>query len=353
MEIKIIRAEQLKPKPADSKLTFGRDFTDHMFVMEYTEGLGWHDPVICPYGPLELDPAAMVLHYGQAVFEGMKCYRTADGRLNLFRPEMNFRRLNVSDERLCIPYIDEAFALEALMELLRVEREWVPVTPGTSLYIRPFVIATQPAIGVHPSHKYKFIIILSPVGHYYKEGISPVKIYVEDEYTRAVKGGIGFTKASANYATSLKGQVKAQGLGYTQVMWLDAVDRKYIEEVGTMNVFFVIDNEVITPSLSGSILPGVTRDSVLQLIRSWGMKVTERRIEINEIYKAYKAGKLQEAFGSGTAAVISPIGELKWGEHEIKVGDGSIGTISKKLYEMITGIQYGRLEDTWNWVKEV
>lgn len=353
MEIGFKRAAQLKDKPPVESLVFGKYFTDHMFTMDYTEGIGWHNPVICPYGPLSLDPSSMVFHYGQAVFEGLKCYRVADGRLLLFRPEMNIRRMNLSDERMCIPHIDEDFALEALVTLLRLERDWAPAADGTSLYVRPFVIATEAGIGVHPSNRYKFIIILSPVGHYYPEGLSPVKIYIEDEYVRAAKGGVGFTKAAANYASSLKGQEKAIKLGYTQVLWLDAVERKYIEEVGTMNVFFIIGDEVITPSLGGSILPGVTRDSVIQLIKSWGMKMTERRIAIDELFEAHKSGLLTEAFGSGTAAVVSPIGEFNRNGQIITVADGNIGKTSRKLYETLTGIQYGKIPDPFNWIREV
>jgi branched-chain amino acid aminotransferase len=353
MEIKIVRAETLKPKPPAESLGFGRYFTDHMFEMEYTEGQGWHDPAIRPYGPLAMDPASMVLHYGQAVFEGLKCYRGTEGQLLLFRPEMNFKRLNVSNDRLCIPPLDEDFALRALMTLLTVERDWVPSAEGTSLYIRPFVLATEVGVGVHPSREYKFIIILSPVGPYYPEGINPVRIYVEDEYVRAVKGGIGFTKATANYAASLKGQEKAITMGYTQVLWLDGVQRKFIEEVGTMNVFFLIDGELITPKLEGSILPGVTRDSVLQLARHWGIPVAERAFSIVELYETHGAGHLQEAFGSGTAAVISPIGEFNWEGRIITVTEGRTGPLARRLYDALTGIQHKRLEDPFNWVKEV
>ena len=353
LEIKITRAAELKEKPAAETLVFGRCFTDHMFEMDYTEGIGWHDPVIRPYGPLAMDPASMVLHYGQAVFEGLKCYRADDGRLLLFRPEMNFRRLNVSDERLCIPHIDEGFAIKALRALIAADREWVPSSEGTTLYIRPFVVATEVGVGVHPSGKYKFIIILSPVGPYYKEGLNPVKIFVEDEYVRAVKGGIGFTKATANYASSLKGQEKAVKLGYTQVLWLDAIERKYIEEVGTMNVFFKINGELITPSLEGSILPGVTRDSALQLAKSWGVKTIERKISIDEVFAAHENGLLEEAFGSGTAAVISPIGEFNHGGKAITISGGKTGALSKRLYDTLTAIQYGRVKDDFGWVKEI
>jgi len=353
MEIKVNLSANSKAKPDQNALGFGKYFTDHMFVMEYTEGQGWHDAEIRPYGPLNLMPGAMVLHYGQAVFEGMKAYRNKDGKVVLFRPKKNFERLNKSDERLCIPYIDEDFAIEALRKLVDVDKDWIPTAKGTSLYIRPFVIATEEALGVHPSHSYQFIIILSPVGAYYAEGINPVRICIEDEYVRAVKGGIGFTKATANYAISLKGQEKAKKLGYTQVLWLDGVERKYIEEVGTMNVFFKIGGKLVTPSLEGSILPGVTRDSVIALAKDWGVTVEERKISVDELYQAHAEGKLEEAFGSGTAAVVSPIGEFNWAGKSIIVSEGKIGAFAQKLYDELTGIQYGFVADRFGWVTEV
>jgi len=354
MNISVTRISEPKAKPQDqSKLGFGKIFTDHMFVMDYTEGQGWHDARIVPYGPISLEPSAMIFHYGQGIFEGMKAYRTKDGRTLLFRPQKNFQRANISNERLCIPPIDEEFALEALKELVKVDIDWVPTNEGTSLYIRPFIIAVDPQLGVHPASHYMFMIILSPVGAYYPEGLNPVKIYVEDDYVRAVKGGIGFAKTPGNYAASIRAQEKAAELKYTQVLWLDGVERKYIEEVGTMNVFFVIDGEVVTPALNGSILAGVTRDSSIQLLKSWGLKVTERKLGIQEVYDAYKAGKLDEVFGTGTAAVISPVGELNWEGHIMTINDGKIGKISQKLYDSITGIQSGKLPDTMGWTVEV
>jgi len=352
-EIKIERTLSPKPKPPADKLGFGQYFTDHMFTMDYTAGKGWHSAAIVPYSPLMFDPAALVFHYGQAVFEGMKAYRAADGRILLFRPEENFKRLNISDDRLCIPHIDEEAALRALHELIQVDADWIPSADGTSLYIRPFVIATEAALGVRPSDMYKFIIIMSPVGSYYPQGMNPIKICIEDEYVRAVRGGIGFTKGSANYAISLKGQVKAAEMGYTQVLWLDGVERKYIEEVGASNVFFKINGELITPELSGSILAGITRNSVMQLAKSWEIPTVERKICVTELYKAYEEGTLEEAFGSGTAAVISPIGELNWQGRKITLGDGGIGELSQRLYNEITGIQYGRLPDKFGWVKVI
>ena len=354
MEIKIEKTTAPKAKPTDeSSLGFGRLFTDHMFIMDYTEGEGWHDARIVPYQNLSLDPSAMVLHYGQAIFEGMKAYHTEDGRILLFRPEKNMERANISNDRLCIPRIDEDFCVEAIKELVKVDADWIPKSPGTSLYIRPFIIATDAHLGVHPAHNYMFIVILSPVGAYYPEGLNPVKIYVEDEYVRAVRGGIGFSKTPGNYAASIKAQDVAEKKGYTQVLWLDGVERKYVEEVGTMNVFFRIGDEVVTPALQGSILAGITRDSVIQVLKHWGVKVTERRISIQELYDAYDNGTLVEAFGSGTAAVISPIGELIWEDRAITLSGGQIGELSQKLYDTITGIQSGKLDDPFGWTKEV
>jgi branched-chain amino acid aminotransferase len=353
MDISIIKSTNLKQKPQQNQLGFGRHFTDHIFVMQYNDGKGWHSPTIKPYAPLELDPAAMVLHYGQAVFEGMKCYRTNNNKLLLFRPLDNFKRLNVSDARMCIPAIDENFALKALIELIKLDQDWVPSEPGTSLYIRPFTIATESCVGVRPALQYHFIIILSPVGPYNPEGFKPIKIFIEDEYVRAVRGGVGFAKASANYAISLKSQVKAHEQGYSQVLWLDGVERKYIEEVGAMNVFFYIGDELITPSLEGSILPGITRNSVIQLAQKEGIKVTERKLSIQELYETHEKGILKEAFGSGTAVVIAPIGEFNWQGKIFKVGDGNVGPIANKLYDKLTGIQYGRYTDEFNWVKNV
>ncbi len=347
MEIKITKTTAPKPKPPVDELGFGKHFTDHMFVMDYDEGQGWHDPQIVPYGPLTLDPSCMIFHYGQGIFEGLKAYKAKDGGVLLFRPYNNMNRVNVSNERLCIPPIDVEFGVEATKTLVNLDKDWIPEGENTALYIRPFIIATDPHLGVHPSHSYKFIIILSPVGAYYKEGINPVKIYVEDDYVRAVRGGIGFAKTPGNYAASIKAQQVAENKGYTQVLWLDGVERKYIEEVGTMNVFFKIDGEIITPELNGSILAGITRDSSIQVLRSWGLKVTERKLGIQEVYDAHAAGKLEEVFGTGTAAVISPVGELNWDGKIIAINNGEIGEISNRLYHTITGIQNGEMEDTF------
>ncbi len=352
--LRIELSKNLKPKPQDeTKLGFGNIFTDHMFLMDYDEGQGWHDARIVPYGPLPLDPAAMALHYSQEVFEGMKAYRAEDGRILLFRPQENFARLNRSNERLCIPQIDEEFALKALIELLKIEKDWIPHIKDTSLYIRPFIIATDAHLGVRTANKYLFVIILSPSGPYYKEGLNPVKLYVENNYVRAVRGGTGMAKTGGNYAASLKAQVEANDQNYSQVLWLDGVEKKYIEEVGSMNVFFVIDGEVITPALVGSILPGITRKSCIEMLKDMGYKVAERRLSIQEVADAYKAGKLNEAFGTGTAAVISPIGHIKWGDLVMDINNNEIGEISQKLYDELTGIQWGRIPDRYNWIVEV
>ena len=341
-----------KPKP-EGELGFGRYFTDHMLVMNYTEGKGWHDARIVPYGPISLDPSAMVLHYGQEVFEGLKAYRTADGRILLFRPEENARRMNVSNRRMCIPEIDEELWVHCVKEAVSVDRDWVPYEEGTSLYIRPFVFATDPFLGVRASHTYLFMIILSPVGSYYPEGIKPVKIYIESEYVRAVKGGTGFAKCGGNYAASIRSQMNAYAKGYTQVLWLDGVERKYIEEVGTMNVFFQIGDEIVTPALTGSVLGGITRMSVIELLRSWGYSVNERLLSLEEVLQAAETGRLVEAFGTGTAAVISPIGELYVDGRPMVINEGKIGPLAQKLYDTITGIQNGRIPDPFGWVVPV
>lgn len=353
-EIRVEQTKNPKQKPAPgAPLPFGTMFTDHMFLMNYDEGQGWHDPRIVPYGPIEMEPAAMCLHYGQSVFEGMKAYRAQDGRILLFRPDKNMARLNTSNDRLCIPMIDEELAEQAIKKLVSVEKDWVPAEEGTSLYIRPFIIGVDPHIGVHPAQHLLFMVICCPVGAYYPEGLDPVKIYVEKNYVRAVRGGMGYTKTAGNYAASLKAQDEAEKQDYTQVLWLDGVERKYVEEVGTMNVFFMIDDEVITPELQGSILPGITRMSCIELLQSWGVKVTERRISIDEIAAAAKDGRLKEAFGTGTAAVVSPIGHLKWGDDIMNINNGEIGELSQRLYDTLTGIQWGKIPDAFGWTVEV
>ncbi len=350
MTLSIKSADQLKELPNESELNFGTLFSDHMFNMDYNPEKGWHNPRIEPYHAFSMDPSTMVLHYGQSIFEGLKAFKTPSGGVNLFRPRENFKRFNRSARKLCIPELDEGFALEGLVELLKLEKRWVPGVPGTSLYIRPTIIATDPFLGVRASYTYRFFIILSPVGAYYKEGFNPVKIWVTDKHVRAVRGGMGEVKTAGNYAASLYAGEEAHHNGYTQVLWLDGVELKYIEEVGSMNIFFVIDNELVTPSLSGSILSGITRDTVIRLAKKWDLPVTERRIAIDELVDHYEAGRLQEAFGSGTAAVISPVGEIKYKDKNMAVGDGSVGPLAKRFFDAITDIQYGRAEDPENWV---
>ena len=353
LKIQFTENEIKNEKIPASQLVFGTKFTDHMFIADYTEGIGWHNHRITPYQPIVLDPSATILHYGQTVFEGMKAYLSEDGVVRLFRPEENMKRMNNSCDRISMPRIDEEFAIEALKQLIEVDKEWVPSEPGTSLYIRPFMIATEPHLGVSPSKTYSFMIIMSPVGSYYKEGISPVKILVESEYVRAVAGGTGTAKTAGNYASSLKAQEVASREGYSQVLWLDGIERKYIEEVGSMNVFFKIDGEVVTPALNGSILDGITRKSIIELLKYWDIPVTERKVSMEEIREAYLNGKLDEAFGTGTAAVISPIGELRWKGELFYVNNGETGELSTKLYETITGIQRGTIEDPFGWVVEL
>ena len=336
MEIKVIQAPpgKRKAKPTDeSQLGFGKIFSDHFFTMSYHTGRGWHDPLIEPYRPLQLDPTAMCLHYAQEIFEGMKAYRGKGGAIFLFRPLENIRRMNVSAERLCMPQLDEALFMEALKKLILIDKEWIPHGSGTSLYIRPTMIATEPALGVHPAHEYLFFIIEGPVGAYYPEGFGPTKIYVTEDYCRSVPGGTGYCKAGGNYAASLYASEIAKKMGYTQVLWLDAIERKYVEEVGTSNMFFVIGDELITAPLAGTILPGVTRDSVIQLAKSWGVKVSERRLSMDEIMDAIAGGTLKEAFASGTAAIVSPVGQLCYRGKEYPISDGKTGQADGKIVQ--------------------
>jgi len=352
-DISITKNPNPKEKPDPATLDFGSVFTDHMFMLDYDEGEGWHDARIVPYAPVALDPAAAVFHYAQEMFEGLKTYKAEDGGLKLFRPDRNAKRTTKTNERLCIPAIDEAFYVDAIRQLIEVDRDWVPDYPGTSLYIRPFIIATEPFLGVRPSNQYRFIIILSPVGPYYKTGLAPTRIFVEDEYTRAAQGGTGYAKIGGNYAASLKAQMKAHALGFSQVLWLDGTERKYVEEIGTSNAFFVMDGEIWTAPLEGTILPGITRDSVITLLKDWGMTVREERFTIADVYGAYDAGRLSEVFASGTAAVISPVGELQWKERGIVINERRIGDLSQRLYDEITGIQSGRLPDMHGWTVDI
>ncbi|WP_431802533.1 branched-chain amino acid aminotransferase [Halobacillus andaensis] len=352
-ELTIAKSTNLKSKPEKDQIPFGQTFTDHMFVMDFAEGKGWHEPRIVPYEPVTLDPAAMIFHYGQTVFEGLKAYRADGDRILLFRPEKNLERLNRSSDRLSIPPIDEEEVMTYLEELIRIEKDWVPSTEGTSLYIRPFIIATDPNLAVAPSKTYKFMIILSPVGSYFSGGIHPVKIKVENEFTRAVKGGTGMAKTAGNYSSGYQAQASAYREGSADVLWLDGVEKRYIEEVGSMNIFFKINGEVITPALSGSILKGITRMSILELLSDWGVPVVERKISIDELHEAYERGEVEEAFGTGTAAIISPVGELNWQGKKMTINNHEIGELSQKLYDTITGIQRGYIEDRFGWVDEV
>lgn len=354
MEIKTSEAKPdlLKPKPKDESLAFGDIPTDHMYLLDYETGKGWFNPRILPYGNLSVDPAAMAFHYGQEIFEGLKAYRGEDG-IYLFRAEENFKRFNRSARRLCMPEVDISFAMEAMKRLILLDQDWVPQSEGTSLYIRPTMIATEPHLGVRVSNNYLFFIIIGPVGAYYKEGLNPVKIWVEDTYVRAAIGGTGEAKTAGNYAASLLAAEEAKKKGFTQVLWLDAAERKYVEEVGTMNMFFLIEDELITAPLTGSVLPGITRDSVMQIATSWGIKLTERFLSIDEVTEGAKSGKLKEAFGTGTAAVISPVGQITFKDEDFVIAGGEMGELSLRLYNEIVGIQYGEKTDTRGWVERI
>lgn len=354
LNIRIEKTASPKEKPAKgAKLGFGHIFTDHMFIMNYDEGQGWHDARVVPFGDITLSPAAMVFHYGQTMFEGLKAYKGANGEVYLFRPDMNAKRANNSNDRLCIPRIPEDDFVQAIKAVVDVDRDWIPEEPGTSLYIRPFIISTDDHLGVAPSKSYLFMVILSPSGAYYESGLAPVGIWIEDEYVRAVRGGIGYAKTGGNYAASLKAQVKAHDDGYSQVLWLDGVERKYIEEVGAMNIVFKINGKVVTPMLNGSILPGITRNSVLELCRSWGYEVEERRISVDELIDAAHSGALEEVWGTGTAAVVSPVGKLRYKDEVFVIGNGGIGELTQKLYDELTGIQWGTRPDTRGWRQTV
>ena len=350
LDIKITKTTTPKAKPEDSpKMSFGKISTDHMFLMDYTLGEGWHDPRIVPYAPFALDPACVVFHYAQELFEGLKAYRTADNKIQLFRPDCNGKRMQDSSERMCIPTIPVEDFVQAVQALVEVEKDWVPHSEGTSLYIRPFVIATDVGMGVHASHHYTFCIICFPSGAYYAEGIDPVRIYVEDEYIRAAPGLTGFTKCGGNYAGSLLAGEKAAQKGFAQVLWLDGIEKKYVEEVGAMNIMFKIDGKVYTAATEGTVLPGVTRRSIIELLRDWGYEVIEGKLAIDTIMKAGHEGKLEEVFGTGTAAVVSPVKELVWTDDSVIIGGGKIGELTQKLYDTLTGIQWGKIEDTKGW----
>ncbi len=349
MEIKITKTTAPKEKPCAKTLGFGKYFTDHMFVMQYTSDKGWHDAEIRPFGPFEIHPASTVLHYGSEIFEGMKAYRKEDGSVQLFRPIENIRRMNRSAERMCLPEIPEELALEILKKFVAFEEEWIPSEEGTSLYIRPFMFGNDETLGVHAVKHATYMIITSPVGAYYAEGINPVKIKIEDVDVRAVRGGTGEAKCGGNYAASNRAGERAEQEGYTQVLWLDGVERKYIEEVGAMNVMFKINGEIVTPMLSGSILPGITRKSCLELLKSEGYKVSERLLSVDELQAAMENGTLEEAWGCGTAAVVSPIGELFYKGKKYTINNGKIGEVTQHLYDTLTGIQWGKRPDTFGW----
>ena len=354
LDIQITKTTSPKAKPADeSKLGFGKIFTDHMFVMDYAPDKGWHDARIVPYQPFPLDPACVIFHYAQEIFEGLKAYRTADNTIQLFRPDCNGQRMQDSADRMCIPKIPVEDFVQAVKTLVEVDKDWVPHSDGASLYIRPFVFATDVGMGVHASRNYTFCVICAPSGAYYAEGIDPVRIYVEDEYIRAAPGLTGFTKCGGNYAASIKAGEMAEQQGFAQVLWLDGVERKYIEEVGAMNIFFKINGTVVTPQLNGSILPGITRRSAIELCREWGIPVEERKISVDEIVEAARTGAMEECFGTGTAAVVSPVGELRYENEKMSITGGKIGPVTQRIYDTITGIQLGKIEGPEGWSVEV
>ena len=342
-----------KQKPDPDSLRFGTVFTDHMFVMDYDPENGWHDGKIVPYGPLALDPATVVFHYGQEMFEGLKAYKTKEGKVQLFRPDMNAKRTNNTNKRMCIPQIDEQMYIDAIKELVAVDKDWIPQKPDTALYIRPFIIGTDKFLGVAASNTYKFIIILSPVGPYYESGLAPTRIYVENEFVRSAPGGTGYAKFGGNYAAAMIAEQKAHDMGYDQVLWLDAKEGKYVEEIGTSNAFFKIDGELYTAPLEGTILPGITRDSMITVMKDWGYKVNEVRFTIEDVFKAAEEGRLEEVFATGTAAVISPVGELYWNDRHIVINNNEIGELSQKLYDELYGIQTGEKADTRGWIVPV
>ncbi len=353
MEIRIEKATTLKTKPDASTLGFGRKFTDYMFRMSYSREKGWYDARIIPYGNLELNPCSVVFHYGAEIFEGMKAYRTEQGDVQLFRPMENIRRMNQSADRMALPQLNEEDALQAITELVKLEQDWVPSEPGTSLYIRPFMFGNDEHLGVHSIDNAEFVIILSPVGSYYAEGVNPVKIMIETEDVRAVRGGTGYAKCGGNYAAATRAGERAEKKGYTQVLWLDGVERKYIEEVGAMNVMFKINGTIVTPKLTGSVLPGITRKSIIELLKDKGYQVEERLISIDEVLSALKDGTMEEFWGCGTAAVVSPVGALYYEGTEYVINDNKIGPVTQMLYDTLTGIQWGKIADPYNWIHKI
>ena len=353
MDIKITKAAVLKEKPDSSTLGFGKIFTDHMFMMDWNSEKGWGNARIVPFENISIHPASTVLHYGSEIFEGLKAYRRADGKVQMFRPIENIRRMNRSAERLCLPQIPEEDAMQILKTFVSLEQDWTPAAEGTSLYLRPFMFGNDETLGVHAVHNATFMIIASPVGSYYKEGINPVKIMIEDEDVRAVRGGTGYAKCGGNYAASNRAGERAEKKGYSQVLWLDGVERKYIEEVGAMNVMFKIGDEIVTPMLTGSILPGITRMSCIEVLKKEGYKVSERLLSVDELGEALKNGTLEEAWGCGTAAVVSPIGELCYKGEKFAINNGEIGKVTQHLYDTLTGIQWGKIEDTFGWIEQL
>ena len=352
MNIRIEENKNPSQKPT-GELGFGKIFTDHMFIMDYDPENGWHDARIVPFQNLSIHPASTVLHYGAEIFEGLKAYRREDGKVQMFRPIENIRRMNNSAERLCLPQIDENDALEIYTTFVRHEQDWVPSAPGTTLYIRPFMFGNDESLGVHAVKKTTFIIIASPAGSYYKNGFQPVKIMIEDKDVRAVRGGTGYAKCGGNYAASTRAGERAEQMGYSQVLWLDGVERKYIEEVGAMNVMFKIGDEIVTPKLTGSILPGITRKSCIELLKSEGYNVSERLLSVDELHDALVNNKLEEAWGCGTAAVVSPIGELFYQGVKYPINNGEIGKVTQHLYDRLTSIQWGKAEDTFGWTYQL
>lgn len=353
MKITVTKTQNPQSKPDAKGLGFGNYYTDHMFVMKYNQEQGWHDAQILPYGNLSLSPASVVFHYGAEIFEGLKAYRTPDGEVQLFRPWDNISRMNDSAERLCLPQLDPDEALEALHALIEIDKDWVPSEPGTSLYIRPFLFGSDAKLGLHKIKEAMFVIILSPVGSYYKEGLNPVSIMIESEDVRAVRGGTGYAKCGGNYAASQRASARAEDKGFSQVLWLDGVERKYIEEVGSMNVMFKIGGKVITPALTGSVLPGITRRSCIALMKDRGIEVEERLFSIDELAEAVENGTLEEAWGCGTAAVVSPVGMLEYQGKQYKINNGEIGALTQWLYDELTGIQWGKREDKYGWIDRI
>ena len=353
MDIKITKTSTPGVMPPENELGFGKIFSDHMFIMDYDTDKGWHDARIVPFGYIPIHPASTVLHYGAEIFEGLKAYRRADGGIQLFRPMENIRRMNRSAERMCLPLLDEDDALKILTEFVELEKDWVPHSVGTSFYLRPFMFGNDESLGVHAVKRATFMLIGSPSGSYYKEGINPVKIMIEAEDVRTVRGGTGYAKCGGNYAASTRAGERANAKGYSQVLWLDGVERKYIEEVGAMNVMFKIDGEIVTPALTGSILPGITRKSCIEVLGDLGYKVSERLLSVDELMDAVKSGKLEEAWGCGTAAVVSPIGRLMYEGVEYTVNGEKIGDTTQKLYDILTGIQWGTVEDKYGWIYKI